>query len=270
MTGREVPISRSQTRPSGSLTSTRLGCLGLYENCLFCCCFSSTISGHANGTVDGHGNGNGNGNARLRDLRSARSASFGGDGRRIPWQCSYMIDAVSLARPSGTRPKRRRTEDELLRLASNLCSDWVPGDRVMTWLNENEGKAGRLSDLVRCGWCWEDLGRALALAGVMHRTGRPISGPVLRSKACKARTYVRRRTATSTLSRPWTMSYEANWQPPAAEEAPARDTAVFPLVSSRGDWRPHPQTRFHEHRVDTATPTDLTDDELIARALGRL
>ncbi len=48
-------------------------------------------------------------------------------------------------------PKRARDLDELDELAQRLGADWRPGDRVMTWLNRHEGRAGALSLLVEDG-----------------------------------------------------------------------------------------------------------------------
>lgn len=65
--------------------------------------------------------------------------------------------------------------------------DWRPGDRVMPWISRHEGGGGELSRLVAAGWSWDDVGRAMHLAGISYRTGTPISGGVLKAKACLAR-----------------------------------------------------------------------------------
>lgn len=103
---------------------------------------------------------------------------------------------------SGGVPKRARDPDEVEALARRLGADWRPGDRVMTWLNRHEGRAGELSLLVEDGWSWADIGRAMHLAGIHYRTGQPISGDVLRVKAYQARQHARVRAARARTSVP--------------------------------------------------------------------
>jgi hypothetical protein len=98
-------------------------------------------------------------------------------------------------RLTGRVPKRRRTLDELAELAARLCSDWRPGDNVMTWIRLHEGARTELSRLVREGWSWDDIGRALDVAGIRYQTGKSMAGDLLRKKAGRARADERKRLA---------------------------------------------------------------------------
>jgi hypothetical protein len=84
---------------------------------------------------------------------------------------------------SGRPPKRRRTDAELQALAILLGADWMAGDTVQTWINKHEGQTGELSCLVQEGWSWEDIGKAMHLAGISYSTGQQIPAHTLRLKA---------------------------------------------------------------------------------------
>ncbi len=71
----------------------------------------------------------------------------------------------------------------------------------MTWIRRHEATGAELSRLVRDGWSWADLGRALALAGIKYQTGPAIPGDLLRRKAGKARADERKRQANEALRR---------------------------------------------------------------------
>ena len=75
---------------------------------------------------------------------------------------------------SGRPPKRKRTDAELNDLARVLGADWTQGDTVQTWIHKHEGKTRALSRMVEEGWLWQDIGRAMHLAGITYRTGPPI------------------------------------------------------------------------------------------------
>ena len=96
---------------------------------------------------------------------------------------------------SGRPPKRKRTGAELHDLALALGADWTPGDTVQTWINKHEGKTRELSRMVEGGWLWEDIGKAMHLAGITYSTGQPIPPHTLRLKAYLSRNRERARTA---------------------------------------------------------------------------
>lgn len=102
------------------------------------------------------------------------------------------------SRTRASAAKRRRQDDELQLLAATFSEDWRTGDKVQTWLRLHEP---RLTSLVRDrGWSWEDVGRAMALAGIAYSSGQPISGPLLWRKVSAART--RRAGARKTAEAP--------------------------------------------------------------------
>lgn len=85
---------------------------------------------------------------------------------------------------AGKPDKRPRTEDELRAAAERLGQDWTPNDPVMPWIRKHEPE---LRALVTSGWTWDDIGLAMARAGITYKTGTPITGPVLRVKTYQAR-----------------------------------------------------------------------------------
>lgn len=101
----------------------------------------------------------------------------------------------STKRSRGCTPKRMRTAEEVEALSRAFSADWRAGDQIMTWLKRREGKTQELSNLVRDGWSWTDVGRAMAVAGIHYRFGEPMSAAILRKKASEARAAVRNRNA---------------------------------------------------------------------------
>jgi hypothetical protein len=124
------------------------------------------------------------------------------------------MEARSTILPAGKRTKRPRMQDELVGLAKRLGADWRPGDNVMTWIRRHEGATAELSQLVRDGWSWTDLGKALNLAGIRYQTGTAISGDVLRRKASKARTDEQKRQASELRRRSATIGAMTEFVPP--------------------------------------------------------
>ncbi len=94
---------------------------------------------------------------------------------------------------SGRPPKRRRSEAELQDLARAFQADWTTGDMVHTWIHKHEGKAGELSRKVEEGWLWEDVGKAMQVAGITYSSGLPIPAHTLRLKAYLSRNRERER-----------------------------------------------------------------------------
>lgn len=87
-------------------------------------------------------------------------------------------------------------------LAQQLGADWRTGDEVMPWIRRHEGANNELSQLVREGWSWTDVGLALNLVGIRYHTGAAIPGDLLRKKAGLARADERKRLAVEALPRP--------------------------------------------------------------------
>lgn len=130
--------------------------------------------------------------------------------------------------PRGRVPKRPRTHNELTELAQRLGADWRHGDNVMTWIRRHEASGEELSRLVRDGWSWADLGRALALVGIKYQTGPAIAGDVLRRKAGKARADERKRQANEALRR---LPAAATVQPPVPSGPPRLATSHLPAAA---------------------------------------
>jgi hypothetical protein len=112
--------------------------------------------------------------------------------------------------------------DELADMAKRLGADWRPGDNVMTWIRRHEGTTAELSQLVRDGWSWTDLGKALDLAGIRYQTGTTISGDVLRRKASKARTDEQKRQASDLRRRSAPADVAAGFASPKSAANSAR------------------------------------------------
>ncbi|NPD69795.1 hypothetical protein HN018_28290 (plasmid) [Lichenicola cladoniae] len=208
--------------------------------------------------------------------------------------------------PDGGATKRLRTQEELIELAQRLGSDWQTGDNVMTWIRRHEGRTGELSDLVHDGWSWDDVGRALALANIHYKTGIPMSGAVLRKKACEARQMERERLASENARRlalaagispgrirstagnrlqmtiypgpqendrssaPNTGAKLSPWQEPLEPEELAQMEPQFKPVSLRGGRKlPPPVPMPTAPRLPSNPMQGLSDDEIVARIFGK-
>lgn len=186
---------------------------------------------------------------------------------------------------SGRPPKRKRTDAELNDLARVLGADWTQGDTVQTWIHKHEGKTRALSRMVEEGWLWQDIGRAMHLAGITYRTGQPIPPHTLRLKAYLSRSRERERTAADTASGPHAPvaapAIEAKAQPLAAAapmEPPldaagatggtASEEPSFRLVTLKGGHRsPGPPPSPRNPSQEAAT--EVSDDEILRRVFGK-
>jgi len=186
----------------------------------------------------------------------------------------------------GSPEKRPRHRDELEEQAGTFGQDWRAGDRVMTWLNRHEGRAGELSLLVEDGWSWADIGRAMHLAGITYRTGVPISAAILRKKASEARAAARTKSAP-----PWgAISNTDATEPPVQQPPPSLPLLTRVSVPPAGtdfligdeepefkpatlvghNARKPPETLPHPTKepVPARFPT-IDVDEVLARFTGR-
>ena len=193
--------------------------------------------------------------------------------------------------PRGRVPKRVRTNGELADLARRVGADWHPGDNVMTWIRRHEATTHELSLLVRDGWSWADLGRALDLAGIHYQTGRAIAGDLLRRKAGKARSDERKRQAGGKARHATVAGENAPIAIPAID-APARGRAMprrtetsfealaddegfvpeplsFPLLQPKdGQPPPKPPPPTTPPR-EQSTAAKASDEEILRRVFGR-
>jgi hypothetical protein len=188
------------------------------------------------------------------------------------------MTAPTIPRSRGRTPKRVRSTDELAALARSFGADWHPGDNVMTWIRRHEGGARELSTLVRDGWSWADIGRALALAGIVYRTGTPIAAGILSNKAWLARETARKHQAKEAAQLSAAMAAL-----PKAASAPATSRAVHPELPGM----PEPEkptfplvTFKPDHPTPLAPPTqpamqeppaaaEVTDEEILRRVFGK-
>lgn len=184
----------------------------------------------------------------------------------------------------GSPEKRPRHRDELEQQAGTFGRDWRAGDRVMTWLNRHEGRAGELSRLVEDGWSWADIGRAMHLAGITYRTGAPISAAILRKKASEARAAARTKSAP-----PWGAIPDTDApEPPVQQQAPPLPSPVslapagtdFPIRDEEPEFKPAtlvghsgrkpPETLPLTAKEPVPAPSPTIDVyEVLARFTGR-
>ena len=211
---------------------------------------------------------------------------------------AHRMKTPSRSPLTGRPPKRKRTDAELHDLALGLGADWKPGDTVQTWINKHEGKTGELSRMVEDGWLWEDISKAMHLAGITYRTGQQIPSHTLRLKAYLARTRERERRATEATQQAGPHVLPSGKSAPSpvpisAIEAPARPVAAstrtetppdapdegegsvpeeptFKLVTLKGGHqppkpRPPPKSPLPER---PATPK-VSDEEILRRVFGK-
>src|SRR3954451_17882758 len=62
--------------------------------------------------------------------------------------------------------KHPRPDAHVERLAALFRTRWVPADGIAPWLRKNLPRLRRIVDDE--GWSWDDLGRALTLAGITY------------------------------------------------------------------------------------------------------
>ena len=152
---------------------------------------------------------------------------------------------------SGRPPKRKRTDAELNDLARVLGADWTQGDTVQTWIHKHEGKTRALSRMVEEGWLWQDIGRAMHLAGITYRT--PVAAPAIEAKAQP-------------------LAAAAPMEPPldaaGATGGTASEEPSFRLVTLKGGHRsPGPPPSPRNPSQEEAT--EVSDDEILRRVFGK-
>jgi hypothetical protein len=175
---------------------------------------------------------------------------------------------------AGRPPKRKRSDAELQDLARVLGADWTQGDAVQTWIHKHEGRTGELSRLVEDGWLWEDIGKAMHLAGITYRTGQQIPPHTLRLKAHLSRNRERDRAATKAARQIHTTAAAAQTGMPGdmAGEAggSAPEDPTFRLVSLKGDQQPpKPPLSPNTLPQEPSMATKISDDEILRRVFGK-
>ena len=204
------------------------------------------------------------------------------------------MGSLTKPRTRGRTPKRTRSAEELASLSRLFAADWHPGDNVMTWIRRHEGTTMELSTLVRDGWSWADVGRALALAGICYRSGTPISAHILGNKAALARSEERVRQAAlrklapvlpapvehpSVAPEPMPARTDALPSAQAVPVLPAEPVPPVEEIAPEFQFRPASLKNWSGTRIvkdkppaptpPPAQPPSDDADEVIARLFGR-
>jgi hypothetical protein len=204
-----------------------------------------------------------------------------------------MMKPRSRSPHSGRPPKRKRTDAELQDLARALGADWTRGDTVQIWIHKHEGKTGELSRMVEAGWLWEDIGKAMHLAGITYSTGQQIPSHTLRLKAYLARNRERDRIAAEAARQGQfptvTLVPTAATGAAAAVEAPVRLVApatplgmseaagrrppgqsTFQLVTLKGGQQPPaPKPLSRNLTQEPSATTTVSDEDILRRVFGK-
>jgi hypothetical protein len=181
----------------------------------------------------------------------------------------------TIPRSRGRTPKRVRSVEELAALARVFGADWHPGDNIMTWIRRHEGGVRELSKLVRDGWSWADVGRAMALAGIVYRTGTPIAAGILSNKAWLAREVDRRdkvreaaRSALVTaLPAAASVSAALRADRPDLPGIPDQESQSFPLVTFKAGHAPPLAPPAHPPPQEPSA--EVADEEILRRVFGK-
>ncbi len=166
--------------------------------------------------------------------------------------------------------RRQHTDAEITALAERFGQSWSEGQLIRPWLRAH---GDELMDLVRRDdWAWVNLGRALTLAGIAYRTGKPWTGENLRRAVTLAQKPLKRAPHGKALlpadEMPAGMMRETR-----AEQAP--DLSQLPEPSE-------PEFRVIRPAAVTTLPPaspppprravargDLSSDDILAIAAGR-
>ncbi len=92
--------------------------------------------------------------------------------------------------------RRQHSDAEIAALAEQFRQSWSEGRIIRSWLRAH---GDELIELVRRDdWAWVNLGRALTLAGIAYRTGKPWTGENLRRAVALAQKPLKRMPRTKT------------------------------------------------------------------------
>lgn len=177
-----------------------------------------------------------------------------------------------------------RDDTDIGHLAEELAGRWQQGDGVEPWLRDLEPV---LSAKVRNErWSWESVARALNIAGILYRTGRPWTGTSLGKKVASIRYEARQVGAQDSIDLAGPVPLPAPAlpavaaiqlvqpvQPPDLEaDAAAGDEPEFRPAALKG-WSGTKIVRQEEKPPETRTSPakPLTGDasDVIARLLGK-
>jgi hypothetical protein len=166
--------------------------------------------------------------------------------------------------------RRQHSDAEIAALAEQFRQSWSAGQIIRSWLRAHGDELVRL--VRRDDWAWVNLGRALSLAGIAYRTGKPWTGENLRRAVALAQKPLKRAQRIRTV--------------PPDDEAPAEsrrgpDVELAPEQSPLHE-RPEPEFRIIRKVPVSAQPPaspapprraaarpDLGPDEILAIAAGQ-
>jgi len=97
--------------------------------------------------------------------------------------------------------KAPRPDAHVARLADALRETWVPAMGIEPWLRRRIARFTRL--VQNEGWSWDDIGRALTLAGIVYASGNPWKGSLLSRKAARLRKQVRQQRQEADVAPPF-------------------------------------------------------------------
>ena len=93
--------------------------------------------------------------------------------------------------------RRQHSDAEIAALAEQFRQSRSQGQFIRSWLRAH---GDELMDLVRQDdWAWVNLGRALTLAGIAYRTGKPWTGETPRRAVALAKKPLKRAPRAKTL-----------------------------------------------------------------------
>ena len=164
--------------------------------------------------------------------------------------------------------RRQHTDAEIAALAERFGQSWSEGQLIRPWLRAH---GEQLMDLVRRDdWAWINLGRALTLAGIAYRTGKPWTGENLRRAVALAQKPLKRAQHAQALRPDDETPAEAPREMRAGQaplplpEPPEREFRVIRQVPFES--RP-PASAVSPRRA--VARANLSPDDILAIAAGR-
>jgi hypothetical protein len=119
-------------------------------------------------------------------------------GYRIGYDLGYGQPAKAVARSLAMARKHPRPDADVARLAADLAGSWNEADGIEPWLRTHVPRFTRM--LQDDGWSWADIARALMLAGIRYRSGRPWTSTLLAVKAAQVRAHRKKRARSRAVA----------------------------------------------------------------------
>ena len=176
--------------------------------------------------------------------------------------------------------KRTPSDDEIKALAAKFLALWSSGDVIRPWLRLH---SEMLLAFVHSGWSWAAIARAMTLAGITYRTGKPWTADWLQSEAYRARLPLkgyRRRSQAET-----SQDQGARMPLPPVAPTPARNSCPNPSVltelTDEPEFQPARFIDWEARRSEPGAPRPAepaapiirlptpTYDEVMERLLGK-